>query len=40
MHYIGDEVKFFLFDEDVDEDHVVGATVIELSSLCVSSGID
>ena len=40
MHYIGDEVKFILYDEDVDEDHVFGATSVELSSLCISSGID
>ena len=40
MHYIGDEVKLVLYDEDVDENHCVGAASVELSSLCISSGVD
>ena len=40
VHYIGDEIKLFLFDEDVDSDHLLGSAAIELSTLCIHSGID
>jgi len=40
VHYIGDEIKLFLFDEDVDNDNLVGSTAIELSTLCIHSGVD
>ena len=29
-----------MYDEDIDENHVVGETSIELSTLCISSGVD
>ena len=40
MHYIGDEIKLVMWDEDVDTNNLVGAASIELSTLCISSGVD
>ena len=40
VNYIGDDITFWVMDEDVTSDDLVGQTTFKLSALTAGSGID
>ena len=40
VKYIGDDITFIVYDEDVTASDEVGRTVQKLSALCTPGGID